>query len=106
MDLPKVDREMKTHVSGTFSLSRASSPVMSAPCSPTAHLQHLDEEVQIHDSCPSQASLALHRAEEKGRGEDHSQKHLDKDLELSLQIPSSLAVFKAPFTQGKTLTSN
>jgi hypothetical protein len=50
--------------------------------------------------------LALHRAEEKGRGEDHSQKHLDKDLELSLQIPSSLAVFKAPFTQGKTLTSN
>lgn len=55
----------------------------------------------VLDPYQGQTPLPSHRAEEKGRGKDHSQEHLDTELELSLQTPSHRVVFKAPLQTWK-----
>lgn len=55
----------------------------------------------VLDPYQGQAPLPSHGAEEKGRGKDHSQDHLDTELELGLQTPSRRVVFKAPLQMWK-----
>lgn len=50
----------------------------------TAYLEVTNEVRDVLDPYQGQTALPSHGAEEKGRGKDHSQEHLDPELELSL----------------------
>lgn len=62
----------------------------------SAYLQVINEVCDVLDPYEGQTPLPSHRAEEKRRGKDHSQEHLDTELEFNLQTPSHQVVFKAP----------